>query len=259
LVLLHGISNGHNDVLSGLGLALGVLLATTRLWWLAFTLLAAAALVKYSTVPLFPLFAWFLVKRHGLWRALLSVVPAAAFTACVVWPYVATGGAHKLAENLSNITDFIGSVGSIVVIPLRSLAPAEWEKAVANVLKLAGAMLVVGAVGWSLLRRRGGYTWAELLHDTVLVQLVLIVVASAKFYGWYLLMFWPVVGWLPHESRLRRVCVAIGFAQMGSLTAIARTHILYPMLLTVLPACWALRESKATSGIVTANPLTRAA
>jgi hypothetical protein len=248
LVLLHGISNGHNDVLSGLGLAAALLFASSRLWWLTMTVLATVALIKYSTVPLVPLAALFLARRHGWVRTTLSFIPAAAFTAWAAWPYIADGGAHKLADNLSNITDYIGSVGSILVIPIRSLGPESWEAVAANSLKFAGGLLVLGLVGWLGVKRlrQPVYVWTEFVRDAVLVQVVLIAVASAKFYGWYMLMFWPVVAWLPAESRLRRASLALGFAQCGSLTAIARAHVLSPLLLIVAPLWWALRGRVAT-------------
>src|SRR5581483_8865181 len=60
------------------------------------------------------------------------------------------------------------------------------------------------------------YAWHEFVRDAVLVQFVMIVFASSKFYAWYLPMFWPAVVWLPADSRLRRATHAVGLAQMGS-------------------------------------------
>jgi hypothetical protein len=260
LVLLHGLSNGHNDVLSGLGFVAALLLAATRLWWFTLTALTAAALIKYSTVPLFPLAALFLARRHGWVKLSLSGVPAVALAAWAAWPYLADGGAHKLAANLANVTSFVGSLGSLVYFPVRAVAPVGVEAATASALKFAGAALVLGVVAWLGVKRwrQPEYAWPEFVRDAVLVQFVLIAVASAKFYGWYVLMFFPAVAWLPEESKLRRASLALAFAQIGSLTAIARAHIVSPLLLIVAPLWWAMKRPAATPQLA-AVELARAA
>jgi hypothetical protein len=242
LVLLHGISNGHNDLLAGLGLIAALVAARGSLWWAVMPALAATALIKYSTVPVIPLALLYLVHRHGWLRAVASALLAAALVVLVSMPYVQDGAALEASRNLANVTRFLNSLGSLIVIPVQAAAKkipgtAGLESVVVPAVKWAGGVLVLGTVGW-LARRRwldGDYSGEQFVRDVVLVQFLMIVVASAKFFGWYLLMFWPTVTLLPEASRLRRSAIAVAFAQMGSFTFLGRSHIVSPLMLIALP------------------------
>jgi hypothetical protein len=242
LVLLHGISNGHNDVLVGLGLVVALVAAVERLWWAVLPALAVAALIKYATLPLFPLAAVFLVRRHGWARTAVSAGLAVGLIALSSWPYLAEGSAVQVTRNVGNVTRFVNSLGSVVYVPVEAIgkkfsAAAPVGEAVATGMKAAGALAVLGLVAvlawWRVRARR--YTWHEFVSDAVLVQFVMIVFASSKFYAWYLLMFWPAVVWLPDASRLRRATLAVGLAQMGSFTFLSRAHVVSPLVLIALP------------------------
>src|SRR5581483_12169916 len=113
--------------------------------------------------------------------------------------------------------------GSVVFVPLEALgkkfpAAAPVGEAVATAMKAAGALGLLALVAVLVWRRVWAvrYAWHEFVRDAVLVQFVMIVFASSKFYAWYLPMFWPAVVWLPADSRLRRATHAVGLAQMGS-------------------------------------------
>ena len=242
LILLHGLSNGHNDLLVGLGLLTALVAASSRLWWAVMPALAATALIKYSTVPLFPLAVLFLYRRHGILRTVAGTSLAAGLVFVVSRPYLADGGALEVTRNFSNVTQFLNSIGSVIVIPLQAIgknnpAVAVIANTVASGLKLAGGLLLIGLVG-SLCWRRWrspDYTAAQFIRDAVLVQFAMIVFASSKFFGWYLLMFWPAIALLPEASRLRRTALAVGLGQLGSFTFLARAHIVSPLVLIVLP------------------------
>jgi hypothetical protein len=241
LVLLHAVSNGHNDVLVGLGLV-AALVAADRAWWGVFPALAAAALIKYATIPLLPLAAVFLVRRHGWVRTAASAALAAGLVAAACWPYLADGSALQVTRNVGNVTRFVNSLGSVVFVPLEAIgkkfpAAAPVGESVATGMKAAGVLAVLGVVGALAWRRVRGerYAWHEFVRDVVLVQFVMIVFASSKFYAWYLLMFWPAVVWLPADSWLRRATLAVGLAQMGSFTFLSRAHVVSPLVLIALP------------------------
>ena len=248
LVLLHGLSNGHNDLLAGLGLIAAIVAARGRLWWAVLPLLAATALIKYSTVPLVPLAMLFLLRRHGWVRTAIGAAIAAALVAVIAGPYLADGSTLEGSRNFSNVTQFLNSFGSLVVIPLQMLGKfvpgfAVAGPIVSTALKVAGGLLLVGLTGalfWKRARSEE-YSDSQFLHDVVLVQFAMIAIASPKFYAWYLLMFWPTVAMLPEASRLRRTILAVGLAQMGSFTFLSRAHIVSPLVLLALPLAW-IRE-----------------
>lgn len=242
LVLLHGVSNGHNDILVGLGLVAALVAAAERLWWAVMPALAVAALVKYATLPLFPLAAIFLVRRHGWARTAASAALAGGLIVASCRPYLGDGSALQITRNVGNVTRFVNSLGSVVFVPVEAVvkkfpAAAPVGEAVTTGMKAAGALAVLGLVAVLAWRRvrAARYTWPEFARDAVLVQFVMIVCASSKFYAWYLLMFWPAVAWLPGESRLRRAALAVGLAQMGSFTFLSRAHVVSPLVLIALP------------------------
>lgn len=265
LILLHGISNGHNDVLVGLALIALLAAAGSRLWWAVLPALAVGAVVKYATIPLLPLAAVFLVRRHGWARTAASAALAAGLVVASAWPYFADGSALQITRNVGNVTKVLNSVGSIVYVSLEALgkqfpAVVPATAAVAAGLKAAGALAVLGLVA-VLVRRRVAapeYTWTEFVRDAVLVQFVLVVLASSKFFVWYMLMFWPAVGLLPESSRLRRAALAVALAQMGSFTFLARSNVIGPLVMIVLPLVlyrrWERRRAEAAAPPILAFP-----
>jgi hypothetical protein len=251
LVLLHGLANGHNDVLAGLGLVAALVAAGSRAWWGVLPALAAAALVKYSTVPLLPLAVVFLVRYHGWLRTAAGAALAAGLVALLGWPYLSDPAALEASRNLANVTEYRNSLGAAVVNVLEAVgkifpAAAPLAPAAATALKAAGGLAVVGlvaALAWH--RARGGYSWPQLVRDAVLVQFVLILLASSKLYGWYPLMFWPAVALLPEASRARRATLLVGLAQSGTFTFLGRTTILPGLLLVALPLAYFARLEAA--------------
>jgi hypothetical protein len=213
--------------------------------------LAAAALVKYSTVPLIPLAVVFLVRRHGWARTAVGAALAAGLVAALGWPYLSDPAALEASRNLANVTEYRNSLGAAVVHLLEAvgkLVPtvAPLAPAAATALKALGGLAVVGlvaALAWQ--RTRAGYSWPQLVRDAVLVQFVLILLASSKLYGWYLLMFWPAVALLPDASRLRRATLLVGLAQVGSFTFLGRTAILPGLVLVALPLAHFVRLEAA--------------
>lgn len=69
---------------------------------------------------------------------------------------------------------------------------------------LGGFVAFYAALAWRTVRGTG-YDSATYLRDCVLISFVLVCVASAKYYPWYLGMFFPLALWLPEGDRLRRV------------------------------------------------------
>ena len=248
LVLLHGLSNGHNDLLAGLGLVAAIVAARGRLWWAVLPLLAATALIKYSTVPLVPLAMLFLWRRHGWVRTAIGAAIATALVAVIAGPYLADGSTLEVSRNFSNVTTFLNSFGSLVMVPLQMTGKfvpglAVAEPIASTLLKAAGGLLLVGLTSALVGKRARSeeYSDGQFLHDVVLVQFAMIAIASPKFYAWYLLMFWPTVAMLPEASRLRRAILAVALAQMGSFTFLSRAHIVSPLVLLALPLAW-IRE-----------------
>jgi len=88
LILTHGLSNAHNDLIMGLLSAIGLMLGFFGAFWAVLPALTAATLVKYGSAVLLPFSALFVWKSGG-WRALALGVGLAALLAGISgWPYL---------------------------------------------------------------------------------------------------------------------------------------------------------------------------
>ncbi len=242
LILLHGLANGHNDLLSGLGLVAVLATIHTRWWWAALPLLAATALIKYSTIPLAPLVILFLLQHRGWKRTLASAIASLALVIAISWPFLQDGTVQNFSRNFSNVTVFLNSLGSVVIHPVHALGEAIpglafIEPRAAFALKALGGLTVLGLVGGLMIQRTRArcYSFEAFVRDAIAVQFVMIVIASAKFLGWYTLMFLPAVGILPVSSSLRKLCLFVSLAQLGSFTFVTRANVIGPLLMIVLP------------------------
>ncbi|MGE3913010.1 MAG: hypothetical protein AB7K36_26870, partial [Chloroflexota bacterium] len=94
LAIVESGLGAHNDVLMGLLIVLGLLLAWQPQWWFAALSVGAvvlAGLVKATALALLPLLGIYLLRKAPGWRArigtvVMSAVLAAGISAAIVWP-----------------------------------------------------------------------------------------------------------------------------------------------------------------------------
>ncbi|MDB5305987.1 MAG: hypothetical protein JWO38_189 [Gemmataceae bacterium] len=247
LLLLHGVSNAHNDLQFALGVGLAVLGFARGRWLVVFPALAAAGLVKYLSVILVPFFFLASVRRVGWGRTATSCAAAAGLCVACWWPYrdgFDTSYLHRMGGNLTVVHN---SLASIVVFPYEvavKLLPAGDRSAAVFFGAVKGAFWGAFAVFIAVVLvdrvRRGRGEAGGLARDAVLILLGAIL-ASPKYHAWYLGMVLPLAVWLPAGSRLRRAVLGLGVANLLSITFVYQSHLLNAVLMLVVPLWLAIR------------------
>lgn len=243
LILLHGLSNAHNDLWLGLFLMLAACCAVSGAWVWMLPALMASALIKYASMVVAPLTVLFLSKRKA-WRPLMggTLLALLVFGLCG-WPYLADWPAFHLKEIGRNALVSHGSLHSFVFSAWKVFAHTsapDWHArkesvraALANALMMAYVLFYGGLFLRRL--RQADYSADIWLRDALLAMLVLITLASLKFYPWYLGMFFPLALLLNEGDWLRRFTVSLSGAQLLAFTVIGQAHLLNFLLMTGLP------------------------
>jgi hypothetical protein len=238
LVLLHALGNGHNDVqmLAFLLLALCCLQRQDR-QWLAFPILMLSILVKYLsllTLPFFCIYLW----RQKAWRALLGGLAVAVLTLVLfATPYLPVEGQVFLWQDM---LDNAGKPEHSLLASLSALGGNHgkllcWGKTLftASFLVLGGTKLIHF---WRQAQAEGAFP--ALVKVVTRMLMALILVASAKFHPWYIVMFLPLAVLLPEDVWLRRLALTLGLVQLVAFTGLQNIPILNTLLLLIAPAFW---------------------
>ena len=248
LVLLHFLSDEHNDLLMGLCTAAALLCMTEGGWLVAIPLLTIGVLVKYGAAVLLPLFLLYLGKRYGKTKAAIGAVLGLILCGASAAPYVLHDWRHlalgRIAENIGEWRCYTLSAFLFYPYDLAAqLFPtlATFRLPVMTAIK---AVLWIGFLIFYLrllvVRLRGSYDRAALLYDSVLVQFVLVCLVSSKFYPWYLGMFLPLAYWLPAGDKLRTAVLAVACAQILQFTFLRNTHGINTVILLLGPLAYVL-------------------
>ena len=228
LLLLHFLSDGHNDLLMGLCTAAGILWVIERGWLLAVPLLMAGMSIKHGSAIVLPFLLLYIGKRYGKTRAAIGLALGCLLWAAAAAPYLVHDGGHlafgRIAQvaswwcpyTLSGFLFFPYDVASQLSPTLAAFKPQAMA-AIKLVLWTGFAGFYLGLLA---VRLRGPYSPAKLLYDSLLVQFVVLCFVSCKFYPWYFGMFLPLAYWLPAGDRLRCAVLAVACAQVIQFTCI---------------------------------------
>ena len=261
LILLHIVSDGHNDLLMGLCAVAGILCAIESAWLVAIPLLLLGALVKYGSITILPLFLLYLGKRYGRTRAAiglaLGIILCAAFASPYLvhdWRHIALG---RILQGASECRCY--TLAAFLFYPF-DLAAQAFPALDAFRLQVMAAIKLVLWVGFLVfylrclaIRVRGPYDAATFLYDCVLVQFVLVCLVSSKFYPWYLAMFLPLAYWLPTGDKLRQAVLAVACAQVLQFTFIRNAHGINAVVLLLAPLAY-VWFARAKDGPILSRP-----
>ncbi|HEY9746249.1 MAG TPA: hypothetical protein V6C99_08540 [Oculatellaceae cyanobacterium] len=283
LILMHGLANGHNDILMGLFVTISAYCAIVGAWIGILPALMAATLVKYGSLVIMPFAALLLVKQKR-WKALIfgSVLALLVFTICGM-PYLPDWQAFHLKEIGRNAQVSHGSLHSCVYSFSKAVLSAVWSAIaslahwthataeahllsaklfVRELLKniLIGAYLAFYAALAFRRLREPEYGVSHWMMDALSVLACLVCLVSLKFYPWYFGMFFPLALYLEPGNRLRQLIVLVSGAQLFSLTFIGQAHMLNFMVMTGGPILWFLcKAKKSGQALLSASSTERAA
>lgn len=281
LVLLHGLANGHNDMLMGFWMLLSAYLVLKRAWLWLLPCLTAATLAKYGSLVTIPPAILLLILQRQ-WRALvLGGMLSALVSGLCGLPYLPDWQSFHLKEIGRNALVSHGSLHSCIFSLTKAFLDGVWPvigslnqwTATLAEAKLEAAKLTLRDVfknllilfylafyvslGWRRFRQ-GVYSGQKWVRDALLVMAVLIGVVSLKFYPWYLGMFFPLAFCLRPGHWLRRLVILVSAAQLFSLTFIGQAHILNFLVMTGLPVLFFVfylnKKERDVSGYVAARP-----
>lgn len=270
LVLMHQISNGHNDGF----LALGLLASLFALWQARTAVLAWPALMlsvwtKYASLLASPFMVIDAIKRRQFGKLFLGAVLALLVLAGIAWPYV-QDFQHlpfdKMSENAgisqhsiqsAIVRSFFYSFGSFVPDKHAFLETLRLT------LKKIGLALFAIFYGWRIWRYwktskqsseiASPEEESELLFEIVLAMAVYLLAATAKFHAWYLGMVLPFAFLLdtkqPNQQALFSCLFWVSIFQLLSFTPLENIHVIGVLVLTVLPVTLVFRHPKFKSFI----------
>jgi len=247
LILMHHLANGHNDILTGYFVALGLYLAVIGAGFWIIPMLMMATLLKYGPAILLPLALIFVIKNYG-WRvALLSSLFAGAIAVAVSAPYLVDWQQIRLDDIRGNATLIDNSLHSFLIHIFENFArllPALQsyhglvDGLIKNVLRLG--LVVVLLV--QLLTIPRNFSARVALKKSLLLMFVLICVASSKFNAWYMGMLLPLALMLEAKDWLRRMVVLITSAELFSLTFFKQAYMLNFFAMILMPVCIIVRQ-----------------
>lgn len=246
LILIHGLANGHNDMLMGFFILLAAFVAVIGAWVWILPALIAATLIKYGAVVILPPAVLLLIKNRR-WSALLGglLLGTLLFFATGA-PFLGEWSRFHLKDIGTNAFVSHGSVHSVFYSAFKTLAKEvipplyQHKEIIRDFLKntlLLGYALFYAWLGWQRLRAKE-YPVRTWIYDALLLMAVLVCLVSLKFYPWYVGMFFPLAFYLPEGHWLRRFVIVLSCAQLFSITLIGQAHMLNFIVMTGLPVAW---------------------
>jgi hypothetical protein len=241
LILMHHIANGHNDILAGCMVALGMYLAIIGAGVWIIPVLVAATLLKYGpALLLLPAFIY-VWKNYGWKTALTGCLLGAALLVLSSLPYIHEWRQFRLTDIQDNATLIDNSLHSFLIHIYENIARlipplAAFHKLIDIAIKTAlrlGLIIFFIVQIWSMLRKK--CTTKLLLETSALIMFVLICVASSKFNAWYLGMLLPLSLLLEERHWLRRLVLLISCTELFSLTFFKQAYILNYFAMLLLP------------------------
>jgi hypothetical protein len=247
LILMHHIANGHNDILTGCLMVLGMYLAIVGAWFWIIPVLVAATLLKYGPALLIPL-ALILVLKHKGWKTTaLSCLVGALILFAVSAPYIQDWRMFRLEDIRFNASLIDNSLHSFLIHIFenisRLLPPlAPFHEAANTTIKITlrfGFLIFLLFQFYSFARK---HSKQLLIERSTLIMFVLLCVATSKLNAWYLAMLLPLALLLEERHWLRRLVVLISCSELLSLTFFKQAYMLNYFAMILLPILVVLRK-----------------
>lgn len=267
LLLLHHVSNGHNDLWLGslLALAMAVVVvfsprsASRTLpkgyWWTACSALCLSVLMKLATIVMMPvLWLGWVAQRH--WGKVLWALPLfAGWVMLVGWPYLQDLPHFYQAELSHNALISHGSLHSVVLFSGKELAKGwaalshtPWNDVTSEAWLAAaspwiryGLLALFGLGCLQVVLRLWPSARNGELRQQLLWQVALGIFASAlclvnsKFYPWYLGMVIPAAFILPAQNPIRQATIVLSLSQLLGFTVLGQARIADALAMTIAP------------------------
>jgi hypothetical protein len=251
LQLLHEIANGHNDMLMAMFVVLALYLAVKDLWGPAVWALTAAFLVKYVPVIVMPLALVMTLRRKGFAQLLAACLGAIVMILGVAGAYLIDFRHFKvfaIASNLAVSCNSLQAALATLVGYLTQLVPALGDSLKDIDLALSGliwgvALSSAAVILWRLAARPRPSA-VSFIRAALATEILVICVASSKFYAWYVCMFFPMALLLEEHEWLREFAVMLSIFELAHFTDLQDLPTLTFLLATGMPVLIATWRSR---------------
>lgn len=245
IILIHHISNSHNDLWMGGLLAIAVaisLISGKQLvkWPLASVAWAASVLTKYATAVIGPFICWHWVQQR-YWGRLAVTLVATALAVYIFglpyWESLASAQFDKLSGNAtlphSSIHAMLVFGGNTLfkLVGLKDQLADNWQVITRYSLLAGFGVSLIWLLKWQSSQPSSKRTWtAALWALSIFVGLI-----SSKFYPWYLGMLLPAVFILPGRHPLVKLTMAVCLAQLFGITVLGQARMADALIMLLLP------------------------
>lgn len=243
LVIIHNLTNGHNDLIVGGFVLLAFWLALQRYYFWIVPAVMAGILIKYAPVVTFPFAVVFVWRKSGFVRTALSCLLSAVIAAIASVPYIGDWRSFKLEDIRDNAVLIDNSLHSFLIhiyellmklVPQLGAFHDDVSAGIAMTLRIAVGLCLVAMFAMYLLRTDED----RFLKYSSVALFLLIFVASSKLNAWYVGMLLGPVLLLDPQYWLRRLMVLISITQTAGITFLKQAYIVNYFLMMLIPQAY---------------------
>lgn len=254
LIMIQGLWNGHNDLISGVLIFLGLyLLVKEKHFWGVFCLTVAAG-IKFVSLLIIPVIFFYFLKtkpaKHIFLNLVLGLCCGMLLITIFSVDYIIPD--HKITSG--NLTNFLTSVGLVHKSLIAGIVTII--KYITNLEETSSQLIFIQSIVKYVIYSGFGifYVWTlskakpNLIIDIVLILFIFFSFTIAKFHSWYLLnvvILIPfLIGTYHGMSLQRRLLIALSLSHTFAITFLDQAKILNFISMTLLPVLFVLFKGK---------------
>ncbi len=263
LIILYHIANGHNDILMGCLTCLALYFLIKKQWLWVLPVLMGATFIKYAPALSFLLAALFLWKQAKPKALVYSALLALLLLLGMSFPY----WTHSFKSDAHNVVSTVAtshnSLHTAILYTLydfgSALGPFKqlYQAAILQfglylkALLYGGFFMMIFHVTRQF-RKTESPSEPLLIDKMVFLQFVLIVFISAKYWPWYIGMFFPMALLLEESHWLRNITIILSLTNLFYLVLVGDNQYLPTngIAMTIAPLLlywlWRSIQRKAT-------------
>ena len=248
LILIQGLWNCHNDLISGLFIFLGIyLFKKERYFWSIFALTMSGS-IKYVSLIIIPLIVFYLIKNRVRKRIFLNCILGFC-CGCLLIVIVSIDYLHFYnkvdSENLQKIISNIALVHKSLIATVFILSKylVRWKgincdlNFLLRIIKYCVYFIFAIIYLFISVKKK-----SNLFYDLILVLFLFFSFTLAKFHSWYLLNVLLLIPFL-ESCILKQILLSLSMSHTYAITFLDQAKILNFTTMTLLPILYVLLRS----------------
>ncbi len=245
LILIHGIWNAHNDLITGTLILVGLyLIVKEERYFTGSFCLTAGIGIKYVPVFLIPYLIFRFVKdKKALINISMGVLCGIVLISIFSIEYISTyekinpETSHRLLSNVDLVHKSL--IAMIFTATKYFIRLMNFNVDILILLKILKYLFYGGFLFFYIFnfsKKR------ELIYDSTLILSIFFLFTIAKFHSWYLMNFLFLMPLLKEDSTLKKLLFIISVFHIFSITFIDQAKILNFICLTLIPIIVLLKK-----------------